>query len=460
VDFYPHSARELAVFDEEIRLELFLGAVLSVPLDPVHLLFPEHVLEGNGRGRDGGLYLLGVPSSCAMAWMQSLQVESLFDDLTSHETTEDPLLRLAETYRLDQLEDVLHSLVEEGPGEGKDELPSPSLPIAAALRVGRVYLQSLLRRHARVVIGMGPIGLDYTDFHDEEAETEEETEQQQRVRWAQCLVLHLQLSVLVDRCREGAGRRCSEAEAWEAQELLPPPVDRSTEADGGGSSEGDSTEETETESEPPQDPLISLLSTNGETSAIPRYVLVSLAGPSSLVCRDLIAVLSSLGLPTRAGSGPFLLVQLSSASLTHRTIQYLLAASSGSGPSASPALFFTVDGRVTHSKQKLLREFVFDIPLERLVLESNGPLFPTVAQPFYSEHPLPPLPLPPPDHSPSTGGGRSRTRGLSLSPGYHPGHLLVIAATIASIKRLEETDAVLDILWTNTCRILGLGGSV
>jgi Tat protein secretion system quality control protein TatD with DNase activity len=452
---YPSSLRELAVFDEEIRLDLFLGAILSVPLDPIHLLFPEDVLEEKNHHHEeekrGALYLLGVPPSCAMTWLQSLQVESLFVELNSPQT-EDPLARLMETHSLDQLELVLRKSEEDR------EREEASLPLAAALRVGRVYLESLLRRHERVVVGMGPIGLDYTDLYQEvsagvkEETTETALREQQLTRWVQCLVLHLQLSVLLQHCRgrgRALGESCGESCSEEKTEALPPPVGRESERSGEWS-EGETEEEEETAS---PDPLLSILSGDRETPALPRYALLSLVGPSSLICRDLISVLSSLTLPT---PGPYLLIQLSSASLTHRTIQYLLA----TYPST---VFFTVDGRLTHSKQKLLREFVFDIPLERLVLESNGPLFPTVAPPSYSDLPLPPVPAPE-DYSPSVSGNGRRQRGRSLSQGgvgaygggYHPGHLLVIAATIASIKRLDDTDSVLDVLWTNTCRILGL----
>lgn len=87
-----------------------------------------------------------------------------------------------------------------------------------------------------------------------------------------------------------------------------------------------------------------------------------------------------------------------------------------------PNCFFSVDCRLTHTKQKLLREYVFDLPLSRLLLESNGPLYP------------------PAEHA-----GHSA----------HPGHVLVTAQAIADIKGVE-LESVLEHCYLNSQNVLKL----
>jgi hypothetical protein len=455
---YPHYYREFNVFDEEIQLKYFLGAILSVAMDPTHFLIPEDILEPSH------LYLIGVPPSVALPWIQNLQAENFFDSDGLSDEAMDPLTALLNSQLPTELslEEFLGSL----------DLQSPP-----SLQIGKLYLQSVLRQHDSLVVGMGPVGLNYSSQQQQQETLEGLSEDEfQRIRWLQLTVLYLQICVLCDWMKSSReGYHSSGSDLNQNSPLLlptPPSLSRRRHEEGkakeGERKEGseyesgkDEDEEEETEL-PTDDPLsVTYASAHGSSTSSGnkaashghRYVLLSLIGPSSFICRDLVSLLSALDSRSSLSSSsssslcvPYLLIQLSSCSLTHRTIQFLLSAQC----SWSSRIFFTVDGRVTHSKQKLLRELIFDIPLDKLVLESNGPLFPTISPPSYSDYPLPPLPAEELSTIPSTAGGGGSGR-------YHPGHLLIIAATIGAIKRMEgEVDAVLEVLWRNTSQILGL----
>jgi hypothetical protein len=84
--------------------------------------------------------------------------------------------------------------------------------------------------------------------------------------------------------------------------------------------------------------------------------------------------------------------------------------------------YFSIDCRLTHSKQKLLREYAFDLPIEKIILESNGPLYP-----------------------PS---------GYQSDSGSHPGHILAVAQALAELKGLDM-EVVLEQCYTNAIAILG-----
>ena len=91
---------------------------------------------------------------------------------------------------------------------------------------------------------------------------------------------------------------------------------------------------------------------------------------------------------------------------------------------ARPALSFSFSGTASHAKLTELHEFVFDCPLERLVLASDGPFLP-----------------------PSECGGR---RGSFA----HPAHVALVARRVAQLKRLPLL-RVLRAALANTRRLLG-----
>lgn len=105
--------------------------------------------------------------------------------------------------------------------------------------------------------------------------------------------------------------------------------------------------------------------------------------------------------------------QISSCGIKWTTIQLLMIKFCN--------CYFSFDCRLTHSKQKLLREYAFDLPLGRIVLGSNAPLYP-----------------------PS---------GYSSPEGSHPGHVLVVAQAIAEIKQLE-LDVILGKCYQNALHLL------
>lgn len=400
VDAYPHTYRDFNVYDDEIQLNYFLGAILSIPMDQTHFLIPENIFENSQH-----LYLIGVPPNTAIPWINHLKNENIFDEI-------DPLSSLIEFEKIDNLEEFLRTL------------DMTSFPF---LQYGKLYFESVLKQHFEMIVGVGPIGYDYTLLLSEESESK-------TTRFLQSIVLYVQIVAL---CTSTSTYDRSEKTQVIAEEMsLPEPPRGEVEAVDDSDVEDNELDHSE-KLLPNCDPLISY-SADPRTQS-QKYILLSLNGPSSIVSRDLISVLSSLDSYLLDSSSPYLLIQLSSCTLTQRTIQYLLARYSNK-------IYFTVDGRITHSKQKNLREYIFDIPLENLVLESNCPLFPPISPPTYSEYPLPPLPEPL--------DATHHDRSSSIK--YHPGYLLIIAATIGSIKRIDDIDHILDVIWRNTCQILGL----
>jgi hypothetical protein len=76
--------------------------------------------------------------------------------------------------------------------------------------------------------------------------------------------------------------------------------------------------------------------------------------------------------------------------------------------------FFSFDGRLTHTKQKSLQELAFDLPLRRIVVESNTPFFPPVEV--------------------ADAGGSDAAS--------HPGHYLIVAHKLSSIKNISIDEAL------------------
>jgi Tat protein secretion system quality control protein TatD with DNase activity len=110
-----------------------------------------------------------------------------------------------------------------------------------------------------------------------------------------------------------------------------------------------------------------------------------------------------------------LIVQLSACGIQWATVLYLM--------NKFCNCYFSLDCRLTHSKQKMLREYAFDLPLARLVLESSAPLFPPA--------------------------------GYLAPAGSHPGHVLAAAETLAEIKGGGlGLDAVLEQCYANTVHVL------
>lgn len=408
------------VFDDEIQLEYFLGAILSIPLDSYHHIFPEDILENPNH-----LYLIGIPPSNSLKWIEYLQSESLFDPIESF-----PDISL-------ELQDFLQTFQD---------------PTQSFLNTGKLYLQSTLNRYSNQIIGIGPIGLDYSDINENSMD-EDEIKQ---IRWKQSLVVYTQILTFIDYLNSSQKNifdsNILQINDNEINNLPQPPIEsiKLKSGDDENNDEDDVVDDVDESYEDNievkelsnEDPLLlsyNSISSNisqsinsSSSSSSSKYILISVNGNSSSSYHliDVVCILSTLfpqQQQQRQQQVPYILMQLNS-SLNYRTIQYLL--------SKYQNLYFTVDGRITHTKQKLLREFLFDIPLERIVIESNSPLYPPVSPPSYSEHQLPPLP--------------------EISPSYHPGYLLIIAATIGSVKRISEVNQVLDVCWENTCKILGL----
>lgn len=287
------------------------------------------------------------------------------------------------------------------------------------------------------------------------------------------MVVYIQILIFIEFTKTNETRNITNTEIVESKEVeintLPqPPIqskklknvmnvenENDNEEDEEDEEDGDNEEDDDSENDeikkkefPIEDPVLltynsitqsTNLSSSSSSSYSSKYILISINGNSTSSSHhliDTVSILTTLFPPQQQQreqreqeleKQPYILFELNS-SLNYRTIQYLL--------SKFPKLYFTVDGRVTHTKQKQLREYLFDIPLERIVIESNSPLYPPVSPPSYSEYPLPPLP--------------------DISPSYHPGYLLIIAATIGSVKRITNIDEILDVCWENTCKILGL----
>jgi Tat protein secretion system quality control protein TatD with DNase activity len=114
-----------------------------------------------------------------------------------------------------------------------------------------------------------------------------------------------------------------------------------------------------------------------------------------------------------------IVINLADCGLKFPTIDVLL--------STFPNLYFSLDGRLTHSKRKLLKEYAFDIPLSRLVFASISPHYPVASS--------------------CVGGVR-----LELSTSNH---VLFIADVLATIKNIT-LDEVLEQCLKNSKRILQL----
>lgn len=88
---------------------------------------------------------------------------------------------------------------------------------------------------------------------------------------------------------------------------------------------------------------------------------------------------------------------------------------------------FAFDGRLTHAKQKVLLELIFDIPMNRIIFESNAPLFPVSAA--------------------AQAGGPEAIGCTS--------HVVIVADACANIKRVSLKE-VLQAAFVNTIRLFGL----
>jgi hypothetical protein len=88
---------------------------------------------------------------------------------------------------------------------------------------------------------------------------------------------------------------------------------------------------------------------------------------------------------------------------------------------------FSFDGRLTHAKQKVLLELVFDLAMHRIVLESNAPLFPV---------------------SPAAHAGGPDAIGCT-------GHVCIVANACADIKRVALNEVLMRV-FANTVRIFRL----
>ena len=93
-----------------------------------------------------------------------------------------------------------------------------------------------------------------------------------------------------------------------------------------------------------------------------------------------------------------------------------------------PNCFVSFDGRITHAKQKILKEFVFDVPVDRFIIESNSPYFA------------------PASVTAAAGGSDASS---------HVGHVLLVASQIAEVKRID-IDAVLVYSNSNAQRLYRL----
>ena len=434
---YPSTFQQFQIYSEEIQLEYFLGAILSISFDLKYFLFPEEPLENPNH-----LYLIGISPAASIEWIKYLQSESLFDDSSSFPNISMDL---------------------------KDFLVTFNDSSQSFIQTGKLYLNSILHRYSNQIIGIGPIGLDYSDLIQKESHSieqqqeEEEAEEIKRIRWIQSLVLYLQILTFIEHLNSPSEQKnLGEIDQFEDKEIgiinlpqPPPPLSAAVNEDrkvSGEDEEEEENEEGELEKEIEnkqelsiEDPLL-LLSYHSITSqqqsqsqttsrSSSKFILLTINGQlnsSTYHLTDLLTILSilypsQLQPQEQQTNKPYLLIQLN-PSLNYRTIQFLLSKYS--------QVYFTVDGRITHTKQKILREYLYDIPLERLVIESNGPLYPPVSPPSYSEFPLPPL--------------------LNSTLTYHPGYLLVIASTIATVKRILDINSVLEVCWENTCKILGL----
>lgn len=114
-----------------------------------------------------------------------------------------------------------------------------------------------------------------------------------------------------------------------------------------------------------------------------------------------------------------IVISLADCGLKYSTIEALL--------SAFPNVYFSLDGRLTHSKRKMVKEYAFDIPLSRLVFASMAPQYPV---------------------APSCLGGVSIDSAKSV-------HLLFVADALATIKNISLTE-VMEKCLDNSNRILGL----
>ena len=114
-----------------------------------------------------------------------------------------------------------------------------------------------------------------------------------------------------------------------------------------------------------------------------------------------------------------IIISLADCGLKYSTIDALLT--------TFPNLYFSIDGRLTHSKQKLVKEYAFDIPLTRLVFASMAPHYPVAS---------------------SCMGGASFDSSNST-------HVLFVAEVLATIKNIT-IDEVLETCLENSNRILQL----
>lgn len=150
-------------------------------------------------------------------------------------------------------------------------------------------------------------------------------------------------------------------------------------------------------------------------SAVPAFEIRSISDMERLtvagasIDQDLLKVLLDIFNTAELRLIP-IVVQISSCGLQWATIQKLMESFTN--------CYFSIDCRLTHSKQKLLREFAFDLPMSKIILESNGPLY-----------------LPADYNEPS---------------GSHPGHILVLVRALAEIKGGLDIDAVLEQCYVNT----------
>ena len=112
-----------------------------------------------------------------------------------------------------------------------------------------------------------------------------------------------------------------------------------------------------------------------------------------------------------------IVISLADCGLKYSTIDALL--------STFPHLYFSLDGRLTHTKQKLTKEYAFDIPLTRLVFATMSPQYPMAS---------------------GCMGGVSLDSSTST-------HVLFIAQVLATIKN-TTIDEVLEKCLENSKRIL------
>jgi len=116
-----------------------------------------------------------------------------------------------------------------------------------------------------------------------------------------------------------------------------------------------------------------------------------------------------------------IVINLADCGLKYSTIEALMT--------TFPNLYFAIDGRITHAKQKLIKEYAFDIPLSRFVFASMAPLYPVAS---------------------------SCLNGVSMDAAKSV-HILFIADTLATLKNVT-LDEVMEKCLENSNRILGIEG--